>query len=279
MRTFTFISSAALLLACASSQEIAARNFEQNQVEIDRENDFEASNTNQIEKDYNSEHKEQDKENFQIVDSHDDEHDFKQSQKKFFQGSEVQKIAKGRGKNIRKVGVCKTEEQLNDDKLVEKFGGEKNFRNKEQTNECVEEVEHENMQRVNKDAKSKKNKYIKRRADKKGFNLACAEGKGEKMALKRNALKNKSDFDSDKLESGERFGADQEKVCTKVNKRSKEVEIDDEGKVGVKVSKDRSQDQKLSVQKKVTDKDSVQVEKDNKFAAKRSEEDIYERMN
>lgn len=259
------IVSALSLFSAILSQEVD-KTF-QSKVEIEKDQDFKINKVKEFEKQKDEEEKRSyaENENLNNEYSYDNERDVKLSKNKLKENKLKTSKAKNLGSNIRKLNSKQYEENLENDSNVQKDLNEKNYRNKELTNECVEEEEHEQHYKHNDDSKTRNVKTVKRRADKKGFNLLAKEGKEEKLKLNKNKKRNKAFNESDDLLRGEKCDEDVERFVVNINKFAREHEVDEEGTRKENSSRNKNFEIKEKESKKINEKDEFNLNKEKDF--------------
>lgn len=265
MKTFALIAATGFLSA-VFAQEVTETDTNARGVEYEQDQDVEVSREQDNSNQRSAENSHDDEKDFNKQRSYETDKEYKVGHQRLDQGEVRARFNKGKGRNFRKEGVRSYKEDCGADKIIEKSGDVKHYKNKEDRNECVVEVECEQFNKQGQDAKSKKNKWIKKRADRRGFNLNHGEDGGEKLVFKRNNNRSKFDADRDSVGVGQRFGGEHEKSFVRVNKRGREVDAEFKAADQVKVVKDDKVQVKNQEAEKDSNKQSFDVEKDRDVA-------------
>lgn len=249
-RAFTLFAGVGIL-SVVLAQEVTVSDTRSREVDVDAEQDVKVTNSHQDDETESSNVSHEDDRDFKTKKTYELEKDYQQEVQKLASGEEKRSFNKGTGRNFRKEGVKSFKEDCGAKKLVEKSGNVKHFKNNEHNCEFVVEVEHQQHRRHNKDAHSKKNKWIKKRGDRKAFNLNHGSGCGEKVVFKRGNNKSKYDLDKDVVGEGEKCGSEHQHSFVKVNKHGREVDVDVKKTRGYEVDKNK----KVTINKNHADKE------------------------
>lgn len=275
-RAFTLFAGVGIL-SVVLSQGVTVTDTRSREVDVDADQDVKVTRSQQDDETEATNISHEDDKDFKAKKSYELEKDYQQEVQRLASGEEKRSFNKGKGRNFRKEGVKSFKEDCGAKKLVERSGNVKHFKNNEHNCEFVVEVEHQQHRRHNKDAHSKKNKWIKKRGDRKAFNLDHGCGSGEKVVFKRGNNKSKYDLDKDVVGEGEKCDTEHQNSFVKVNKQGREVDVDIKKTKGYEVDKNKKVNIKKSSADKEKDTETYEVNKEQDYNRADTETNVNRR--